>query len=65
MQSRDVRAWEMGMGEQAGLGCWITALTGTQIPGGHRKHKGPEEAADLSPGQVRLGQDLQSHDPRS
>ena len=33
------------------------ALTGTQIPGSHREHSGAETAADLSPGQVGLGQD--------
>lgn len=33
------------------------ALTGTQVPGGHREHAGAETAADLSPGQVGLGQD--------
>ena len=33
------------------------ALTGTQIPGSHREHAGAETAADLSPGQVGLGQD--------
>lgn len=55
-----------GKVEQAGLRCWldIGTLTRTQVPGVHRKHTGAEAAADLSPGQVGLGQDLHSRELR-
>lgn len=56
-EGRILGTWEMKTKEQVGLDTDNRALTGTQVPKGHKGHTGAEAAANLSPGQVRLDQD--------
>lgn len=60
VEGRGRRHENLGRGDRVSRRVWHVdnrALTRAHVPGGHREQAGTEAAADLSPGQVGMGQD--------